>query len=85
MGRTPIPLTIWVDEYWEHYPQLEKLRDQGHNIVSLDQSKLPDLILSERAHWWHSKFWTKKFYLDQALKKARNRIQKAKIKEKKDA
>lgn len=77
MGRTPIPLTIWADVAFVHHPEMEKLREMGHEIVGLDFVALnlgrvptPDIILSRAAFAWGPDMWS---YLPQVLKEARKR------------
>lgn len=74
MGRTPIPLEIWIDPEWEHHEKIEELREKGHTIRStlhgFPSPAMPDLILSKAGHAWNDEMWP---HLELALKRARAR------------
>ena len=75
MGKTPIPLVIWVDDGWLTRPEILKLIEMNHRVWSisaaLDQhAPLPDLIFSKVAWNWDDSMWD---MLETALKAARKR------------
>lgn len=74
MGKTHQPLTIWVPAEWWDKPEVNALREKGHNVFPMNASEsawdLPDLILHQHAHAWDDKMWP---MLDVALKAARAR------------
>lgn len=84
VGKTPVPLVIWVHEPWAHH--LDALKAQGHVIVLMDPlvvpheditlvpqtAPQPDIILHPAAHMWKDEMWGGP-YLETALKAARKR------------
>lgn len=78
MGKTPIPLVIWVAQEWAQHPMVEALRAKGHRILvpgmkGFEPDEPPDLILHPAAHWWDEMMFTRPQYLEIALKAARER------------
>lgn len=72
MGRTPVPLVIWIPVAWRDRPEVQALREKGHTVAVIEAGD-PDLILSPAAHQWQDEWWEKKAYLEAALKAARAR------------
>ena len=77
MGRTPVPLVIWVDSDWLTHPRIVALAAKGHTVVDWYGDMMagrvlppPDLHLSRVGHWWSDDMWS---YLDAALRRARER------------
>lgn len=68
MGKTSLPLTLVVDPEFAHYPAIENLRAQGHEVSLL--AGPVDIVLSRAAFAWGPDMWP---YLDQVLKAARKR------------
>jgi len=73
MGRTPKPLTIWVDARMGEWPEIEALRAQGHTLRLIAngwETVDVDLILGPTC-WLMDEQHLK--YLDLAIKSARAR------------
>ena len=71
MGKTPMPLRIMVDETMLGLPEITKLREQGHEIISIPftvNGAPCDMILHPNAWNMHANFMD---YLAVALKAAR--------------
>jgi hypothetical protein len=81
LGKTPIPLVIWVDPRWRDREEIQALAAKGHKIHEMSFTgaavEAADLILSPVAHWWDDKMWAKPMYLETALKVARARRKKS--------
>lgn len=71
-GKANPALTIVVDRQWEHHPEIEKLREAGHNVFGLDGDREPDLIIHPAAHGWHESMFESP-YLKSALTAGRKR------------
>lgn len=74
-GRTNQPLVIWVSSLYESSPPVVSLRQQGHNIIVLNENPPADLILHPAAHQWNDMMWD---YLPAALTAARKRKKEGK-------
>lgn len=76
MGKTPekLRLVIQVDADWFTHPQVEELKEKGHQVYVVGTKEFmpspPHLILSRAAHAWDDKMWD---LLDLPLKAARER------------
>lgn len=61
-------LTIVVDVEWIDRPEIQALRDKGHQVQLSSDPDTIDLFLSKRAWNWNDGMWQ---YLPIALKQAR--------------
>lgn len=69
MSKTSIPLRILIYDPWWDRPEVQALKEKGHEIVPLGGPY--DLILHPNAHWWDETMFGRPQYLETALKAAR--------------
>jgi hypothetical protein len=85
MGRTHVPLVIWVDDEWTNHPQVAEWQEKGHDVVPLQDVLAerpafnpPDIILSRRAWRWDDEQWPHAEVPLKAARKARKTPEKGK-------
>jgi hypothetical protein len=66
MGKTPTPLTIWLDESLSQLPEFIELAEKGHTIIKFTHEA--DLIFSPQAHYMTPLMVG---YVQESLKRAR--------------
>ena len=66
MGKTPTPLTIWLDESLSQLPEFIELAEKGHQVIKFTHEA--DLIFSPQAHYMTQPMIG---YVEEALKRAR--------------